>query len=84
MEQIYKYLLVGGMPEAVSTYAKNHSLKDVRRVHLRLLSDYEQDFSKHAPREIIPRIRRQSFLVFLFFPILLLKSFPDTYLNSIP
>ena len=57
IDLLKNYYYVGGMPEAVSTYAKNHSLKDVRRVHLRLLSDYEQDFSKHAPREIIPRIR---------------------------
>jgi predicted AAA+ superfamily ATPase len=51
------YYYVGGMPAAVNTYAKNGNLKNVRRVQQRLLSDYEQDFSKHAPKEVVPRIQ---------------------------
>jgi len=51
------YYYVGGMPAAVNAYLPKQSLPAVRRVQLRLLSDYEQDFSKHAPTAVIPRIR---------------------------
>lgn len=50
------YYYVGGMPAAVNTYLPKQNLSAVRRVQLRLLSDYEQDFSKHAPTAVIPRI----------------------------
>jgi uncharacterized protein len=51
------YYFIGGMPAAVSRYISIGSLEAVRKVHLRLLSDYEQDFSKHAPTAVVPRIR---------------------------
>jgi len=51
------YYYVGGMPAAVNAYIPKQSLPAVRKVQLRLLSDYEQDFSKHAPTAVIPRIR---------------------------
>lgn len=51
------YYYVGGMPAAVNAYTKDGNLKNVRRVQQRLISDYEQDFSKHAPKEVIPRIQ---------------------------
>ena len=51
------YYFVGGMPAAVNAYLPKQSLTAVRRVQQRLISDYEQDFSKHAPTAVIPRIR---------------------------
>ncbi len=51
------YYFIGGMPAAVSRYIATGNLEAVRKVHLRLLSDYEQDFSKHAPTAVVPRIR---------------------------
>lgn len=51
------YYFVGGMPAAVKAYAENGNLKTVRRIQKRLISDYEQDFSKHAPTAVIPRIQ---------------------------
>lgn len=51
------YYYVGGMPAAVNAYLPRQSLTAVRRVQMRLISDYEQDFSKHAPTSVIPRIR---------------------------
>ena len=51
------YYYVGGMPAAVSAYLPKQNLSTVRRVQQRLISDYEQDFSKHAPPSVIPRIR---------------------------
>ncbi len=51
------YYYVGGMPEVVVTYLNTRDLKRVRSVQNRLLSAYENDFSKHAPPEIVTRIR---------------------------
>ena len=52
------YLYIGGMPEAVKSYAEVKDLKEVRNIQKRLLDAYEQDFSKHAPTNIVPRIRQ--------------------------
>ncbi len=57
IDLLRNYYYIGGMPAAVLSYKEEKSLKNVRRIHKRLLSDYEQDFSKHAPREVIPRIQ---------------------------
>lgn len=53
-----KYYYVGGMPAAVMSYCENENLNEVRTIQLRLLDSYEQDFSKHAPISIVPRIRQ--------------------------
>lgn len=57
IDLLKNYYYVGGMPAAVNAYVKDGNLKNVRRVQQRLISDYEQDFSKHAPKEVIPRIQ---------------------------
>ena len=57
-ELLKLYYYVGGMPEAVSLYIQNKDLEEVRKVQKALLTDYEQDFSKHAPNNIVPRIRQ--------------------------
>lgn len=51
------YYYVGGMPEAVLSFATNRDFNEVRAIQQRILAAYEQDFSKHAPNEIVPRIR---------------------------
>jgi hypothetical protein len=51
------YYYIGGMPEAVLSYSQKNDFKEVRTIHKQILSAYEQDFSKHAPGEIVPRIR---------------------------
>ena len=52
------YYYIGGMPEAVNFYAQNKNLLEVRNIQKKLLDAYEQDFSKHAPTNIVPRIRQ--------------------------
>ena len=52
------YYYVGGMPEAVNSYVKMKNLTEVRSIQKKLLEAYEQDFSKHAPSSIVPRIRQ--------------------------
>ena len=51
------YYYVGGMPEVVQTFADTHDFNEVREIQQHILSAYEQDFSKHAPNEVVPRIR---------------------------
>lgn len=51
------YYYVGGMPEAVQVFADNRDFNEVREIQRRILEAYEQDFSKHAPNETVPRIR---------------------------
>lgn len=52
-----QYFFVGGMPEAVRNFAENKDFNEVREIQKRILTAYEQDFSKHAPNEIVPRLR---------------------------
>ena len=51
------YYYVGGMPAAVNAYLADKNLKNVRHIQKRLISSYEQDFSKHAPLSYVPRIQ---------------------------
>jgi predicted AAA+ superfamily ATPase len=52
-----QYFFVGGMPEAVLSFCETESYQEVREIQQAILLSYEQDFSKHAPTAIIPRIR---------------------------
>ncbi|MDO6433458.1 ATP-binding protein [Flavitalea sp. BT771] len=57
IELLKQYYYVGGMPEPVSVFIKRKDFKEVRQIQQRILNAYEQDFSKHAPNAIVPRIR---------------------------
>lgn len=57
-EYLKLYYYVGGMPEAINSYIEYKDLSEVRNIQKRLLEAYEQDFSKHAPSNIVPRIRQ--------------------------
>ena len=57
-EYLKLYYYIGGMPEAVNSYVEDKDLLEVRKIQKKLLDAYEQDFSKHAPSNIIPRIRQ--------------------------
>lgn len=50
------YLFIGGMPEAVKDFAENSDWQSVRRIQNQIITSYRNDFSKHAPKEILPRI----------------------------
>ena len=51
------YYFIGGMPEAVSSFLSENDFDRVRTIQKNILSAYEHDFSKHAPAEIVPRIK---------------------------
>lgn len=52
-----QYYYVGGMPEVVLKYVETDSLLQVRRIQSEILQGYDLDFSKHAPKEQVLRIR---------------------------
>lgn len=57
IDALKQYYFVGGMPEAVQSFAENKDFNEVRDIQKRILDAYEQDFSKHTPHEIVPKIR---------------------------
>ena len=57
IDALKQYYFVGGMPEAVQSFAEEKDFNEVREIQRRILAAYEQDFSKHAPIEIVPKIR---------------------------
>jgi predicted AAA+ superfamily ATPase len=42
------FLLVGGMPEAISNFLENKNFKDVIDVHLSIVETYHDDFAKYG------------------------------------
>ena len=57
IDALRKYYFIGGMPECVESFIENKDFNEVRRIQKNILATYEQDFSKHAPNEIVPKIR---------------------------
>lgn len=50
IEELRKYLFVGGMPESVEASLQSRSLQEAFAVQRDLVESYRQDFSKYAPR----------------------------------
>ena len=57
-ELLKQYYFVGGMPEAVLSFSESRDWKEVREIQNDILESYDRDFSKHAPADIVPRIRQ--------------------------
>lgn len=57
VDALKHYYFVGGMPEAVLSFSEDKDFNEVRDIQKRILAAYEQDFSKHAPNDIVPKIR---------------------------
>ena len=57
IEQLRLYYFIGGMPEVVFNYLENKSLESVRALQQKICTGYENDFSKYAPNEIVPKIK---------------------------
>ncbi len=52
IDSLKQYYFIGGMPEAVQSFAENKDFNEVREIQKRILAAYE-----HAPNEIVPRLR---------------------------
>jgi predicted AAA+ superfamily ATPase len=57
IDLLKQYYFVGGMPEVVAAFSERRDFNEVRALQQNILTAYEQDFSKHAPHETVPRIR---------------------------
>ena len=57
MDLLKQYYYVGGMPEVVMSFVQKKDFNEVRKIQSDILDSYVQDFSKHAPHELVPRIR---------------------------
>jgi len=56
MKFIKEYLVVGGMPAAVSSWATEKAPDAVNRIHFDLLTTYRDDFAKYSGRLPIDRL----------------------------
>lgn len=54
---VKEYLFIGGMPEVVKVYHESRDWNLARSTQINILNSYVSDFSKHAPKEIVPRIQ---------------------------
>ncbi len=57
VDLLRQYYFVGGMPEAVKLYVETKALQGVREIQKSILRGYEQDFSKHAPKDQVAKIK---------------------------
>ena len=57
IDALKQYYFVGGMPEAVQSFVRDKDFNEVRDIQKQILAAYEQDFSKHAPNAMVPKIR---------------------------
>jgi predicted AAA+ superfamily ATPase len=56
-ERLKQYFYVGGMPEAVKTYAQTGDLMLTRQIQENILFSYKEDFFKHIKSSDIPKVR---------------------------
>ncbi len=58
MQLVRTYTLVGGMPEAVATYATSRSLAHVEEVKRSLFTSFRDDFAKYRRRVDVAAVRK--------------------------
>jgi predicted AAA+ superfamily ATPase len=57
IQLLREYYYIGGMPEAVLSYILQNNFMEVRAIQKQILTAFDHGFSKHAPSDIVPRIR---------------------------
>ena len=57
IDLLRKYFYVGGMPKAVASFSEKKDYNLVRKIQKNILMDYQEDFSKHIPPELVERTR---------------------------
>lgn len=56
-ELLFRYTVVGGMPEAVSTFLETNDMNEVLNIQRGIISNYKDDMLKYAPPESKSHIR---------------------------
>ncbi len=57
LESLRKYLVIGGMPEAVQAYIDGESTKHIRSIQQNLIALYADDFSKYATKTELAKLQ---------------------------
>ena len=57
MELLYRYVIVGGLPEAVNCFLETKNIGLIYKVQRNLITEYEEDMVKYADDADKPRIR---------------------------
>lgn len=57
MELLYRYVIVGGLPEAVNCFLETKNIGLIYKVQRNLITEYEKDMVKYADDADKPRIR---------------------------
>ena len=57
MELLYRYVIVGGLPEVVNTFLETKNIELTYKVQRNILSEYEEDMGKYADDADKSRIR---------------------------
>ncbi|WP_438588940.1 hypothetical protein [Dubosiella newyorkensis] len=56
IDLLRQYYYMGGMPEFVSRYIEEHDIEQVRLLQYQILDGYKNDFSKHVPKNLLPKV----------------------------
>lgn len=56
IEDLRMYYFTGGMPEVVQFFAETQNVIETRQIQNRILNDYINDISKHAPPQEVQKI----------------------------
>ncbi|MBR1523965.1 MAG: ATP-binding protein [Lachnospiraceae bacterium] len=56
IELLRQYYYVGGMPAVVDSFSRKQDIQEVRVLQKQILTDYRRDFSKHIPKDILPKV----------------------------
>ena len=57
LDYLKQYFIIGGMPGAVGAWIDSRDYAMVESRQRDILETYENDFSKHAPKSIVPKLR---------------------------
>lgn len=58
IDKLRSYYAVGGMPEVVQSFIDNKDYNLIRQIQTNIIDLYRQDFSKHAPTSLVPRLNQ--------------------------
>lgn len=57
LDYLKKYMIIGGMPAVVNEWLDTKDFNKVGLVQKQLIAAYQKDFSKHAPIQMVEKIR---------------------------
>ncbi len=55
-DYLKQYFIVGGMPKCVDSFIKTRDYQKISNIQKDIIASYQNDFSKHAPKGIVPKI----------------------------